>query len=232
MRQRDFNAERLAIARAVFARLHAQWGEHLIAAAVYGSVAHGDAGAESDVELTIITDEAVPYTDISLFEDGTLVEYTLVEAERMLAAARRVPENWGIEADQYRHHLILWDPGDFFTRLWQAARAIPDAAFDDAQRALWWRAYEGRGKLRNAIRANDPPRIHYSAWQFAYTTALRIALHDHQPYESLRTIWQDVAARGFAMPDLLAALTASDVDRIGAAIEHVWEATQPWGKPE
>lgn len=228
----DFNAARLAIARTVFARLRAEWGDHLLAAAVYGSVAHGDASADSDVELTVITDATVPYADLYQFEDGTLVEYTLVEANRMLAAARRVSLNWGVEADQYRHHLVLFDPGDYFPRLWEAALTIPDAAFTAPERALWWRAYEGRGKLRNAIRADDPPRISYSAWQFAYTTALRIALHDRQPYESLRTIWRDVAARGYAMPALLTALTAPTTsDRIGTA-DRVWQETQSWGAPK
>ena len=187
-RESDFNAERLAIARRIFEWLRTELDEHLIAAAVYDSVAHGAAGADSDVELTVIMDKTVPYADKYCFEDGIMVEYTLVPEARMLAAARRVSTTWGIEADQYRHHRILWDRSGFFPRLWEAAGSIPDVSFVETERVAWWRAYEGRSKFQNAVRASDLPRIHYTAWQFAHVAALRIALHERRPYESGRTI--------------------------------------------
>ncbi|HLZ23692.1 MAG TPA: kanamycin nucleotidyltransferase C-terminal domain-containing protein [Ktedonobacterales bacterium] len=232
MSETDPNAARLAVAQRVFARVHAEHGEHLIAAAVYGSVARAEASAESDVELTIITDETVEYADAYCFEQGILVEYTMVPAARMLAASRRVTPAWGIEADQYRRHLVLWDPTGFFPTLWRAARDIPDGAFAEAAHTAWWHAFEGRGKYHNAARMGDLPRIHYTAWQFAYMTALRIALHERRPYTSGRTIWTDVVVRGYGMSGLLAALTAGSVDHISAAIELVWAETQLWGKPE
>ena len=176
---KDFNAERLAIAQHVFERLQGELGKHLIAAAVYGSVAHGAAGATSDVELTLITDKTVPHSDTYYFEQGFMVEYTLVPEARMLAAARRVTA----KADQYRHHLVLLDRSGFFPNLWETAASVPDAAFIEAERVAWWRAYEGRGKFQSAVGSNDLPRIHYTAWQFAYVTALRIALHERRPYD-------------------------------------------------
>lgn len=228
----DFNTERQAIARRVFEQVRAELSEHLVAAAIYGSVAHGAASAASDVELTLITDEAVPYADEYCFEQGIMVEYTLVPEARMLAAARRVSTTWGIEADQYRHHHVLWDPSGFFPRLWEVAESIPDVSFAEAEHVAWWRACEGHGKFQSAIVASDLPRIHYTAWQFAYVTALRIALHERLPYESGRTIWKDVAERGYGMNSLLDALTARDATSIEAAIVHTWNVTQLWGKPE
>lgn len=232
MSESDFNAERLVTARRVFEQVRMELGEHLTAAAVYGSVAHDAASAASDVELVFITDETVPFADEYRFEQGIMVEYTVVSAVRMLEAAHRVGTTWGIEADQYRHHHVLWDRDGFFPRLWQTAASIPDASFVEAERVAWWRAYEGRGKFHNAVRTHDLPRVYYTAWQFAYTTALRIALHERRPYESGRTIWTDAAARGYSMASLLAALTDGDRDGISAAIARAWEETRLWGQPE
>lgn len=61
---------------------------------------------------------------------------------------------------------------------------------------------------------------------------MRIALHDREPYESGRTIWRDVAARGYRMDALVAALVAGDIVNIEAAVERVWERTGVWGAPE
>ena len=227
----DSNALRMEIARALVERKRAVLGPHLLAAAVYGSVAHGAAGSHSDVEVALVTDDTVPYGDDWYFDRGIMVEYTCVSADRLLAAAQHVTDQWGVEADQNRHHIPLWDPDGFFLRLREAALQIPEEAFVPALRKDWWWAYELRCKFRNAVEDRDDARIRYCAWQFAYVTAQRIALHERQPYESGRTIWADAAARGYAMSALLDALVANDVPRIAAAMDDVWERTREWGAP-
>jgi kanamycin nucleotidyltransferase len=228
----DHNAVRVAIARTLVERLHSELGEHLLAAAVYGSVAHGAAGRHSDVEIVLVTDETVPYRDVQQFEDGILVEYTLISAERKLTAARRVEPKWGVQADQYRHHLVLWDPDGFFPRCHEAARTLPDEAFEEALAESWWLAYELRGKLLSALLAGDLARIHFGGWEFAQVTALRIALRERVPYESGRTLWRDAAARGHGIDVLVEALTAGgDHKRIEWAVEAVWAETGTWGAP-
>lgn len=228
----DPNAVRMRIAQALVERQRAELGPHLLAAAIYGSVAHGAAATHSDVEVALVTDETVPYGDSWYFDGGIMVEYTCVSAERWLAAAQRVTDAWGIEADQNLRHIVLWDPDGFFPRLHERAHTIPDDAFAPALRQDWWWAYEARGKFRNAVAAGDQPRVHYCAWQFAYVSALRIALHERRPYESARTIWEDVRARGYGMPALLDALVTRDAAAITAAMDVVWEATRGWGAPE
>ena len=228
----DPNALRMDIARALVERKRAELGTHLLAAAVYGSVAHGAAGAHSDVEVSLVTDETVPYGDDWCFDRGIMVEYTCVSSERWLAAAQRVTGTWGIEADQNRHHTVLYDPDGFFPRLQDRAHHIPQESFAPALRQDWWWAYEVRGKFRNAIEAGDQPRMHYTAWQLTYVTALRIALHERRPYESGRTVWEDVASRGYGMRELLAALVERDIAAIAAAMDDVWERTRAWGAPE
>lgn len=223
---------RLAIARALVEERRAELGEHLLAAAVYASVAHRAAMPHSDVEVVLLTDESVEAREDLTFERGIMLEADMLPAERMLAAASRVTPRWGIEADQYRHHLVLWDPADLFPRIWEAADTIPEAAFASALARSFWPAFELRGKLLNAALAADWPRVAYGGWEFAYWTAMRIALLERRPYESGRTLWSDVAERGYGMAELIAVLTDGRRERVPAAAEAVWRQSWRWGAPE
>lgn len=225
------NTLRREIGAQIVARQRQDLGEALRAAAIYGSVAHEAADLYSDVEIVLVTDETLERVEEHFFARGVMVEVTRLPAARMLAAAARVPWSWGIEADEHRHHLVLYDADDFFPRLWQTARELPDEAFAAALRDSWWFAYESRGKHRNALRSGDRTRISYEGWYFAYIAAMRIALKTRLPYESLRTIWADVRRRGYGMAALLDALVAGEPQEIGAAVEGVWEQMRTWEAP-
>ena len=194
------------------------------AGAVYGSVAHRAAAEHSDVEVVVVVDESVDERDEHFFDAGVMVECSLVGADRMLDSARRVPWNWGIKADAYRHQEPIWDPGSFFERLREAALSIADDDFERALAESWWIVYEGREKLRNAVAAQDVPRAVYLGWEFAYSAAMRIALIDRKPYESARTLWRDAMGRGYGMRALVEALTAGAgaVAGITTAVDDVW----------
>ncbi len=225
------NAIRVEIAREIVERRQEELGAHLVAAACYASVAHGAALPYSDVEIVLLTDDAVEAREDQFFERDIMVECDMLPASRMLAAAQQVTRTWGIEADQYRRHLVLWDPDGFFPRLWAVATAIPAEAFAPALAAGWWWAFEIRGKFLNAQLVADHPRMVHHGWQFAYAVAMRTALQERAPYESFRTIWRDVAARGYGMAGLIDALTTGALDRLPHAIEEVWERTRAWGAP-
>jgi KNTase C-terminal domain len=228
----EAQAIRLEIAGGLVERRRADLGEHLLAAAVYASVAHGAALPHSDVEVILLTDETVPAREDFCLERGILLEADMLPASRLLAAAGRVTRTRGIEADQYRHHLVLDDPQDIFPRVWEAANHPPDDAFAPALTRSWWSAFEMRGKMLNGALVGDLCRVLYHAWEFAYWAALRIALQERRPYESHRTLWGDVAARGYGMAGLVTALTEGGHERVTSAAEEVWLQTWRWGAPE
>lgn len=227
----DPTAERLATARRVIEERRPALGPALIAAACYGSVAHGAARLHSDVELVVITDESVPYADEYFFRGGILVECTTLPAARMLAAASRVPPDWGITADQYRHHLVLYDPGGFFPRLHAAAHDLDPAAFEASLQRSWWTAYELRGKTLNALASGDVPAALSAGWSFAYWAAMRIALQKRVPYESGRTLWREAAARGHGMGDLIGILSGGGMAGLRDTLDEVWRHTGSGGSP-
>lgn len=205
----------------------------MLAGAVYGSVAHRAAAEHSDVEVEVVCDGSVEEGDEHFFDEGVMVECNLVNAERMLSSARRVPWNWGIKADAYRHQEPIWDPASFFERLREAAFSSPDEDFGRALRETWWIVYELRENLRNAVAANDLPRAVYLGWEFAYAGAMRIALRERRPYESGRTLWRDAASRGYAMEALIEAVAmgAGALEEITRCVDAVWSEIEAWHAP-
>jgi hypothetical protein len=205
-------------------RKRRELGEAMVAAAVYGSVAHRAAEEHSDVEVDVVCDGTVEERDEYFFDEGVMVECNLVSAERMLSSARRVPWNWGIKADAYRHQEPIWDPGSFFERLREAAFSASEEDFERALGETWWIVYEERQKLKNAVEASDAPRAVYLGWEFAYTAAMWIALEQRRPYESGRTLWSDAASRGYRMPELIEALMqgAGSLPEITRCVDAVW----------
>jgi hypothetical protein len=228
----DHNAIRLEIAPSVVERMRQALAPHVIAGACYGSVAHGAATAYSDVELLIVTDDDVEGRDEMLFERGIMVECNIIPGSHLLEAAQRVAANWGIQADEYRHQYAIWDPEGFFPRLRAEANNIPDESFEKALRENWHWFYESRTKAFAALDAEDLTRAVYDGWHFAYTAAMRIALHERKPYESGRTLWRDVLARGYGMKELTDVLTQARFGEIKEAIDNVWGKVGNWGAPE
>jgi hypothetical protein len=228
---REAQEVRLIIARELVERRRAELGEHLLAAAVYASVAHGAALPHSDVEVVLLTDDTVPAREDQALERGIQLEANMLPASRMIAAAGRVGPRWGSQADQYSHHLVLWDSEGIFPRVWEAAREHPEEAFEAALAESWWPAFEMHGKLLNGALAGDLRRVMFHAWEFAYWAAMRLALRDRRPYESDRTLWGDVVTRGCGMAELVAALTTGAQELAPGAAEEVWRQTWRWGAP-
>ena len=232
MTTHDANEIRREITRSVIERKRQELGEHMQAGACYGSVAHHAASEYSDVELVVLTDDTLSLMDESFFERGIMVECTTLPTTRMFNASQRVNTRWGIEADQYLHHLPLWDPDNLFPKLWEYAHNLPQEAFAQALRENWWGYYERRTKFLNAILLQDMARIQYDGWGVAFGAAMHIALHEQHPYESMRTIWKDVSERGYGMTELVDLLATGPYDQLPQAVECVWNNTRSWGEPE
>ena len=204
---------------------------HALAAACYGSVAHGRADVHSDLELLILTDDGVPPVDIHVLEYNVQVECDVLSVARLLNAARRVTPEWGFEADCYRYHLVLWDPHHHFDAVRTASLQIPAASFAEALEQSWWSHRELAETVRAACKAGDPPGIHHAAWQYLVSTAARIALHERRPYESLRALWADVTRRGYGTREMVVALTSGPLDAVLGTLALVEVATGAWGAP-
>jgi hypothetical protein len=223
---------RLLIAHRLIDHKRQELGPNLVAAACYGSVAYGVAEPYSDVEVALVTRHPHSVRAEEFVDQHILVVCDYLPAASLLDAASRVTLFWGLEADGNRRFLPLWDPDGYFPRLQVAAACPPPEAFYYALGSSWYLAFELFGKVRNALLAMDYPRAMHHGWEFAQTSALRIALHGRKPYTISHALWHEAATRGYGMDNLVAALTTAAHDQLERTLAAVWAETNTWGAPD
>lgn len=138
---------------------------------------------------------------------------------------------WGVEADCYRHHWVLWDPTEQFARVREAALETPRERYEDVLQQSWWSAREWASKVVAMVDARNRPGSQFGAWQYLYVAALRIALAQQEPYVSFRTLWQELSARGFGVAEMLDVLATGDITHLPGVVRAVHEHTGAWGEP-
>jgi len=65
-----------------------------------------------------------------------------------------------------------------------------------------------------AVETGNHPGAQFTAWQYLYLVALRVALAQQEPYGSLRTLWQEASARGLGIADMVGMLERGDIARL------------------
>ena len=88
------------------------------AVAVHGSLAHGDDGDGSDIDLVVVTFRpgAGPRPGLRRV-DGVIVELGVIAGDDYLEYARTLSPSWPLTADQYVTTKALYDPRGWFDRL-------------------------------------------------------------------------------------------------------------------
>src|SRR5919112_1805005 len=94
--------ERLRLAADLTERLLDRHKAGIVAVGVHGSVARGDDGEESDLDLAVVTaglEAEVP--DRYLRHRGTVVDVSAIGADAYLEEATQIGPAWPLAADQY-----------------------------------------------------------------------------------------------------------------------------------
>ncbi len=227
----DETRRRMDLAKEMALAYRRDMGDHMVAAACYGSVAHGRADAHSDLELIVLTDLFVEPINVHTVRQGIQVECDVLPIERLRHRAQVVTIEWGVEADCYRYPRIIWDPTEQFAAVRDISLATPRKRFDDALQQSWWSAREWANKVVAMVESDNLPGAQFTAWQYLYLVAMRVALVQQEPYESLRTMWQDASARGFGVADVLGVLVRTDIAHLPEVIRVVQKDTGSWGEP-
>jgi Nucleotidyltransferase domain len=201
--------ERVRLAGELTGRLLDRHGPAaIVAVGVHGSVARGDDGEESDLDLAVVTagpEVAVP--DRSLRHRGTVVDLGAIPADAYLEEASQIGPAWPLAADQYVNHLAVHDPGGFFHKLKHVHEAAVEeagpevfaaAAGFDLVRLLSWEA-----TARAAELAGDVTTTLVAVKEAAVLAALVVGLHTRTAYRNLghalhATAVSEAAGPGFA----------------------------------
>jgi hypothetical protein len=180
----------------------------IVAVGVHGSVARGDDGEASDLDLAVVTaGPEVEVADRSLRHQGTVVDLSAIAAETYLEEAGLIGPAWPLAADQFVNHLAIHDPGGFFHKLKHVHEAAVEeagpevfaaAAGYDLVRLLSWEA-----TARAAELAGDVASTLVAVKEAAVLAALVVGLHTRTAYRNLAhalhaTATTEVAGPSFA----------------------------------
>jgi Nucleotidyltransferase domain len=198
--------ERLRLAGELAQRLIDRHGPGaIVAVGVHGSVARGDDGEESDLDLAVVTaGPEVEVADRYLRHRGTVVDVGAIAAEAYLEEAGHIGPAWPIAADQYVNQLAVHDPGGFFHKLKHVHEAAVEeagpevfaaAAGYDLVQLLSWDA-----TARAAELAGDLLTTQLAVKEAAVLAALVVGLQTRTAYRNLAHAVAATAATGAAGP--------------------------------
>jgi hypothetical protein len=203
--------ERVELARELTAALLRRHGtDAIVAVGAHGSVARGDDGDESDLDLAVITARAeVEVPDRFLLHRGTVVDLGAITADAYLEEAGHIGPAWPLAADQYVNHLALHDPGEFFHKLRHVHEAAVEqsppeafraaAGYDLVQLVSW------EGKARDAELAGDLAVASLAVKEAAVLAMLVVGLHTRTAYRNLAHAVRATAVTEAAGPGFPAA---------------------------
>jgi kanamycin nucleotidyltransferase len=228
-------AARLALARELARRARARYRGDLVAVGAYGSIARGDDGPYSDLELHCVVGAPAEQT-FELVHDGWKIEIDVVGREQFVAAAGRVDESWAVTHEAYLRVMALDDPTGLFATVAGIVRATPGDAFEAAiRRLLVDDLYEATGKLRNArARGHHPPPgfVYY----VARLACQLVGLINRRTYATASRMLAD----SLLLPDrpsghdelcqLCLDCAVGDGDRVFAACEALWSGAAAWAR--
>jgi len=203
--------ERVELARDLTGRLLRRHGEDaIVAVGLHGSVARGDDGEESDLDIAVVTaGPEVEVADRLLRYRGTVVALGAITADAYLEEAGHIGPAWPLAADQYVNHLALHDPGEFFHKLRHVHEAAveqsPPAAFQAAAGYDLVQLVSWEGKARDAELAGDLAVASLAIKEAAVLAMLVVGLHTRTAYRNLAHAVRATAVTEAAGPGFPAA---------------------------
>ena len=231
---------RLQLLDRIVADLHRVYGRDLVALALYGSLARGEDGDYSDIELWAVVD--VPGLDHA--EEWVVgpgkAEVNLYGPDVIAARARELDEDWSVAQGAYVHNRPLYGDLAFFEELRAAVYAAPKADFDRVIAAMVvGEMFEWMGKLRNGMAQagagrGDTGFLPPLACSFAHDVARLAGLVHRHLYRSGSRLLTDslnlpTLPAGYA--ELARRVMAGRLDEPGAvaaAVEACWAGLGPW----
>lgn len=117
--QEDGRAKRLELARGLCDAILRAHGAAVVAVGLHGSLARGDDGPASDIDLVVVTAPGGSSRIASrvLRREGITVDVGVIDEPAYLAEAGSLAPRWPLAAEQYLVHRALYDPTGHFERL-------------------------------------------------------------------------------------------------------------------
>jgi kanamycin nucleotidyltransferase len=233
--QAQTHADRWRMVDRITADLHRVYGDDVVAMALYGSLACGEDGDYSDIELWCAVDRPGLDTTAEWVYGPGKAEVNVYGVDVLRRDAAAVSDGWALWQGQFVYARPLYGDLAFFEEVQRFVYASPKPTFDAMIRAmLVGECYEWVGKARNAQRHGSTATLAGMTVDFSTTVAFMLGLAHRHVYRSRRTMLDE--ARGLSVvPDGLDELCRlvttgdlADPARVVAALEAVWAGLERW----
>lgn len=229
------HAQRLALAGQLEAEVRAHYGERVLATGAYGSLARGDDGPYSDIEMHCIVRGEGIETSHEWSAGPWKAEVDVYSLDVVLRAAAELDGPWAMTHGAFVTVLPFYDPHGLFPQLAAAALNHADAEVNAVLHDLVvGEIYELIGKLRNACAAGEQAPLAYYAVGLARHGACLIGLANRRLFTTSARWFPEALAlpgRPAGYDDLCALVTSGDLgdaDRLAQAANGFWLGLETW----
>ncbi len=218
-------------------RFRQHYGERVLALGVYGSVARGEDGPYSDIEMHCVLREPGVDECFEWSAGDWKAEVDVISQEILLKKAHQVDVDWPITHGAFTRVWSLYDPDGFFPRLAQTAVSQSESIFKELlQEVIVGEIYELIGKIRNAAEFKEYSSLPTIAVDLASDAACLVGIAQRHIYTSSAYIYRE----SLSLPDLptgyeaLAELVMQgrldDPHQIISLANALWEGIEQWAE--
>lgn len=227
------HAERMSRAREIAETFRAHFD--VLAIGLYGSLARGDDGPFSDIEMYCVARGEGIDEDYEWSEGAWKAEVNVQSAEVLAAWAAELDEFWPLTHGSCVNILPLHDPTRFFESLKAYVFDHADEAYDDLiHGVIVGELYEFLGKIRNAAASGKTDNLSSLAVEMAQYGAYMIGLANRTLYTASATMFSESRAladkpSGYEqLCELVASGRLENPAQIARAADRFWEGIEAW----
>lgn len=225
----------MATVQHLFARVMQLHGNDVLAVGLYGSLARGNDGPFSDVEILCVLRRAGVNDNAEWCAGNWKAEVNFRSRDVVLNRAAELDGEWSVSHGKYIDMQPLHDPENFLVQLRKHAFVHSDEAMREIMgEVIVGDMYELVGKWRNQLAANTFDYVPAIAFKFAEQCAWVIGLANRHLYTTGATM----RAESMALPDRPAGYDAlcnavmrgelSDAQQVIALCEACWAGVVAW----
>ncbi len=227
------HVERMSRAHEIAETFRAHFG--VLAIGLYGSLARGDDGPYSDIEMYCVARGEGIDEDYEWSEGAWKAEVNVQSPEVIAAWAAELDEFWPLTHGSCVNILPLHDPTRFFESLREAVFDHADEEYDDLIRGvIVGELYEFLGKIRNAAAGGKTENLSALVVEMAQYGAYIIGLANRTLYTSSATMFSEsraLADKPSGYDQLCELVTSGRLEnpaQIARAADRFWEGIEAW----
>ncbi len=227
--------DRRKIAQHIARRVQVHFGDTLLALGIYGSLARGDDGPYSDIEMWAVMRQDGIERFIEWVAGPYKVQIDVFSRNVLWQDAARVEYDWPLTHGSMADVQPVFDPHGFFPQLRERILSRPQEDFDRAMRELIIdELYEMVGKIRNLRAAQDYGALAFFVQKLALSGAWMLGLAHQRYFSSAARTFDESLALGGApagYAGLLRYVMSGDlrpVPALFAAVDAFWDGVVEW----